>query len=97
MSKKMKEGDIEHWSVSKARRANYWVRKFTSPARRSAPDDIFAQNGRVFFVEFKATGKKPSDLQEHEHKLMREAGLTVYVCDSRELFDEILEAESFWN
>lgn len=89
----MLERDIEDWSKKKARKAGWWVRKFMSPANRSVPDDIFGKHARVFFIEFKATGKEATDLQKDEHKGMRAAGLTVYIVDSRELFAEILELE----
>lgn len=88
-----RESQIEGWSKQLARNLHYYVRKFKTPARRSAPDDIFAKHGRVFFVEFKATGDVPSDLQKHEHKVMRAAGLTVYVCDSKEGFLEVFKRE----
>lgn len=88
------ECDIEDLSVAKARRRGWWVRKFKTPAHRSAPDDIFAQNGRVFWVEFKAPGKKPTPKQLDYHEEMRAAGLTVYVCDTRESFNEVLERET---
>ena len=98
----MIEKDIESWAKVYARKAGWWARKFTSPAHRSSPDDIFAKNGRVFFVEFKRTGEHPTPLQLEEHKAMRAAGLTVYVCDSRRgeelhskhlAFTEILDVE----
>lgn len=94
----MRERDIEGPSKRYARAQGWWVRKFKSPAHRSAPDDMFAKrkpNGRsqVFFVEFKATGEEPTELQLDEHEQMRTAGLTIYVCDNREWFREILEIE----
>ena len=96
---KMLEAQVEDWSVNRARQRGWFVRKFTSPYRRSAPDDIFAKQGytgerTVFFIEFKATGCKPTVLQAEEHSAMRSAGLNVYVCDSRELFEQIMRIES---
>lgn len=82
----MREKDIESWAKRKAREAGWYVRKFTSPGNRSVPDDIFIKNGHVFFVEFKAAGKGPTDLQYQEHLALKAAGVTVYVCDSRDLF-----------
>lgn len=90
----MKESEIESWSVKKARQSGWWVRKFTTPSRRSAPDDIFGREGRIFWIEFKATGQRPTPLQLEEHRVMREHGLTVYVCDSREDFEAILGSEN---
>ncbi len=90
----MLERDIESWSSRKAKDAGWWNRKFTSPGNRSVPDRIFGRHGRVFWVEFKATGEEPTELQYEEHRLMRAAGLTVYWTDSREGFAYILKMES---
>jgi hypothetical protein len=79
----MLEREVESHSSDTAKAAGWWNRKFKTPARRSAPDRIFAKNGRVFWVEFKRTGESPTPLQLEEHAAMRAAGLTVYVCDSR--------------
>ena len=37
----------------------------------------------VCFVELKATGQKPTELQEREHAKLRERGFTVRVIDSK--------------
>lgn len=86
----MLEGAIQSWSVKYARKRGFWARKFRAAGRRSAPDYIFAKDGVVFWVEFKASGVAPSDLQLEEHKEMRAHGLTVFVCDSRDTFPEII-------
>lgn len=90
----MREKDIESWAVRLAQKNGWWVRKFKSPGKRSAPDRIFAIDGYVFFVEFKATGETATDLQKHEHEEIRDAGINVYVCDSREQFESILREEA---
>lgn len=92
----MLERDIEGWSKRKAKAAGWWVRKFKSPGNRSVPDDVFAKNGRTFYVEFKATGEVPTELQADEHRQMRAAGLTVYWTDSRLGFQYILDQEDSW-
>ena len=80
--------------IAKARRAGWWARKFSSqPGNTAVPDYIFAKGGIVFFVEFKAPGKVPTQKQDEEHKKMRKAGCIVYVCDTLELFDTILKVE----
>lgn len=89
----MLERHIESRIVDYATQRGMWVRKFTSPSRRGAPDRIFAYRGRVFFIEMKATGEKPTKLQALEHKKMRAAGLTVYVCDSVTQGKKIIDAE----
>lgn len=89
----MRESAIESWSKKLAKSWSWWVRKFKSPSNNAEPDDIFGKTGHIFFVEFKATGEEATPLQLDEHEEMRAAGLTVYVCDSRERFMEILETE----
>lgn len=89
----VRESDVENPSKAKARAAGWYVRKYKSPGNRSAPDDLFAKHGCIFFVEFKAPGKEPTEKQLEEHALMRAAGLRVYVCDNRALFAQILAAE----
>lgn len=89
----MLERDIESWSKRLADKYSWWHKKFKSPGNRSAPDQIFAKNARVFWVEFKATGVPVTEKQHLYHEEMRAAGLTVYVCDSREGFGKILIEE----
>lgn len=90
----MLEREVQRKSVAAAKRAGWWARKFQSQGKRSAPDYFFAKKGRVFFCEFKATDGRPSELQLLEHEKMREAGLTVYVCDDPYVFiQDILQTE----
>lgn len=88
----MLERDIESWSSRKARATGWWNRKFTSPGNRSVPDRVFGKSW-VFWTEFKATGKRLTELQLEEHKLMLAAGLRVYWTDCREGFAAILDLE----
>lgn len=88
----MRESEIESWSKALARKHGWWVRKFKSPGNNAVPDDVFGKWGKIFFVEFKATGAKATALQLDEHEEMRKQYLEVYVCDSRERFAEILQA-----
>lgn len=67
----------------------FYQRKFVSPGHNAVPDRIFIEhrNGRIvrlFFIEFKATGKKATEAQLEEHAEMRACGITVYVCDNLE-------------
>jgi hypothetical protein len=78
-----RESSVEERAKRYARSLGYWCRKFKSPGRRSAPDDIFANGcGFVFWVEFKARGKTATALQLEEHAEMRAHGLIVYVVDN---------------
>ena len=56
--------------------------KFTSPACRSVPDRLFIKRGITIYVEFKATGEKPTPQQLERHAEMRQAGACVFVIDS---------------
>jgi hypothetical protein len=92
--KDLLEKDIQGPSVNKARRQGWWARKFSSqPGNTSVPDYIFAKHGCIFFVEFKRPGGVPTPLQADEHVEMRAYGMTVYVCDTCELFAKILAKE----
>lgn len=93
----MLERDIEKRVTDYATKKGFWSRKFTSPQRRGVPDRVFARCGQVFWIEFKAAGKKPTPLQESEIAKMRAVGLTVHVIDDvakgKALIDEILKWE----
>lgn len=66
--------------------------KFTSPQRRSVPDRLcLLPDSVIFFVECKATGKKPTPAQLSEHKRIRSLGFYVYVVDSYEDVDFIVD------
>ena len=76
------EKDIENPVCAYARRQGWLVYKFTSPSRRSVPDRIFMGFGKVFFIEFKAPGKKPTEKQYLEMDKLLNKGLTVYIVDN---------------
>lgn len=86
----MLESELQKKCVAYARGDGWWASKFVAQGRRSAPDYIFAKNGRVIFIEFKRPGQHPTELQEAEHEKMRSFGLTVEVCDNLEFFKEVL-------
>ena len=61
----MLEKQIEARVCEYARAKGMLAYKFTSPARAAVPDRLFiAPDGRMFFCEFKAEGKKPTPAQE---------------------------------
>jgi hypothetical protein len=85
------EKSIETYFRTKATRLGWRCYKFTSD--RGVPDRIVVSPGGIFFVEFKAPGKKPSKIQEYQHKKLRDLGATVYVIDSKEGCDGIIQRE----
>jgi len=80
------EKSIEKACKRWAQQRGWWVAKFKSPGKRSAPDDVFAKYGRHPYVEFKAEDEVATENQELYHAEMRKAGLEVYVIDSVEDF-----------
>ena len=79
----MLEKEIEARVCEYARGKGVLAYKFTSPARAAVPDRLFiAKDGRVWFCEFKAEGKKPTPAQEREHTRLRQQNVTVFVIDN---------------
>lgn len=87
----MKERDIEAYGVQEIERAGGTCEKFTSPGRRSVPDRICSlRPGKVFFIEFKAPGEKPTDAQKRDHARRRARGFAVYIVDAKWMVDHIV-------
>ncbi len=81
----MLEKDIEKKVCDYAKTKNVLVYKFTSPARAAVPDRLFiGPKGRVWFVEFKREGQKPTPAQEREHTRLRGHSVSVFVIDDVE-------------
>jgi len=79
----MLEKEIEAKVCEYARSKGVLAYKFTSPARAAVPDRLFiAQDGRMWFCEFKAAGKKPTPAQDREHTRLREQKVNVFVIDN---------------
>lgn len=87
----MLERDIEAYLVKRCKEIGALCDKFTSPQRRSVPDRLITFNGRVLFVELKATGKKPTEAQVRDHDRRRAAGAEVVWLDSKAEVDELIE------
>ena len=88
----MLEKTIELYLVRQVTKLGGMAEKFTSPGRRSVPDRLVTlPNGRLFFVELKAPGKKPTANQQADHDRRRALGQVVYVIDSKEGVDHALQ------
>lgn len=69
--------------------------KFTSQFHRGIPDRIcLLPGGRIFFVELKTTGEKPTALQSHEMGRLRALDFTVDVVAS---FEDLNALTAKWN
>ncbi len=85
------ERHIEKVVSAYAMKLGWLTYKFVSPSNRGVCDRIFIRpNGEVVFCEFKREGKKPTKLQAHHHKQLREQNCTVWVIDSVELGKEMI-------
>lgn len=96
--RKLLEKDIEN-AVCKYARDRYKMKaeKFTSPGRRAVPDRLFTVScnhpgGFMFFCEFKAPGKKPTEKQERDHEERRRMGNKVFVVDDIDRGKKIVDA-----
>ena len=88
----MLEKTIEKYLVDECKKLGVLCDKFTSPQRRSVPDRVVsASGGRVYFVELKAEGKKPTEAQLRDHQRRRGLGQTVIVIDSKAQVDKFVE------
>src|SRR5688572_33384626 len=88
------EKDIEKRVCTHARELGILCYKFTSPARSHVPDRLFIlPGGRVFFIEFKRKGQKPTAAQEVEIAKMQKQGVTVYVVDGVERGKYLVNSE----
>lgn len=79
----MLEQQIEKKVCEYAKEKGLLVYKFTSPARTAVPDRMFVTiAGKVFFIEFKRNGAKPTPAQEREHLRLKGHRVWVYVVDN---------------
>ncbi|MGL4755700.1 MAG: hypothetical protein ACRCXB_25355 [Aeromonadaceae bacterium] len=89
----MLEKHIESRVCDYAKSKNILVYKFTSPARGAVPDRIFVlPDGRVFFIEFKRGGQKPTAAQEREHNRLRGHNANVFVVDNVDSGQTVIDA-----
>ena len=88
------EKQIEEKVNTYAKEQGYLVYKFTSPQRVAVPDRLYINpRGKVFFVEFKREGQRPTPAQDREHERLREQGVRVFVIDNvqagKDMIDEM--------
>lgn len=81
------EKDIENYGRKEAKKLGWSFEKFTSPQKRSVPDDICISEGLVFFIEFKRPKQIATASQQLDHIQRRKHGVMVFVVDCYEQFD----------
>lgn len=88
----MRESTIEKAVCAYAKLKGCLVIKLAGQNQRGQPDRLFIRAGRCLFVEFKATGKKPTALQYRWLVNLHRQGMTVAWCNDiakgKELIDK---------
>lgn len=73
-----------------------WTIKLLSTFVRGLPDRLCMMPGGIlFFVEVKSTGVKPTKFQILIHEKLRALGFKVYVIDTTEKLNELLNSLLF--
>lgn len=87
----MRERDIEKYLREQVKTAGGRAYKFVSPGSAGVPDRlVLFPEGRAFFVELKAPGKKPTALQMVQGDKIKKLGFTVEVIDSKKGVDDFI-------
>ena len=71
----MSESKLESRVVKLCRKLGLLTYKFSSPSQRGVPDRVIMGGGKVFFLELKKAGCKPTALQKRELKRITQAGI----------------------
>lgn len=86
----MSEAIIEQYLFDKVKAAGGQCYKFSASITNGVPDRIVILNKTVF-VELKAPGEKPRKLQEVRHQEIRNSGGEVYVIDSKQQVNDLVD------
>lgn len=87
----MREKDVENYLVQQAKAIGALVRKVSWIGLNHCPDRLIMLPQVTVWVEVKAPGQEPRPGQRREHQRMREHGQIVYVVDSKESVDELIQ------
>lgn len=78
----MKESTIEKKVTAYAFVKGWESIKLNGPGDRGKPDRVFLKRGRAVFVEFKAPGRKPCELQKHFASKLKSNGFDTHIVDN---------------
>jgi hypothetical protein len=84
----MRENTIEAYLRDEVKKIGGRAYKFVSPGNDGVPDRLVClPGGKIFFVELKAPGKKPTVLQLRQQENLRHLGCSVRVIASKDEVD----------
>lgn len=86
----MRESQVEAHLVKRVKALGGEVRKVKWIGRRGAPDRVVMLPDVLFWVELKRPGKDAEAHQAREHGRMRRVGQVVYVADTIEAVDAVM-------
>ena len=85
------ENAIESYLVKKVEQEGGIALKYTNPYQAGFPDRlVLMPEGKMCWVEVKSKGKKPRMLQIQRHEQLIRLGYKVFVIDSREKVDKLI-------
>lgn len=88
----MQEANVEKYLIKYVKDKGGLCLKFLSASMRGLPDRVvLLPQGKIFFVELKAKGKKPRPEQTRVHKLFSSLGVKVYTADSKESVRSVVD------
>ena len=87
----MREKEVEAVLVKAAKKRNGLALKFVSPGLSGVPDRlVLMPNGKMAFIELKASGKKMRLLQEKRKSQLEALGFLVFCINSKEKVELVL-------
>lgn len=88
----MGEKDTEQYLRERVKMFGGIAYKFVSPGNVGVPDRlVLFPEGRIAFVELKAPGKKPTQLQLLQQKRIKDLGFEVLVIDNKADVDKFIQ------
>jgi len=92
---KESEKVTEKYLISQVQKLGGRSYKWSAMNTKGLPDRIVVMpHNRIFFVELKSEGIKPTPLQLHMHEELRILGCRVYTADTKTKVDRILKLET---
>jgi hypothetical protein len=88
----MRESTVENYLVREVSKLGGKAFKWSSPGNKGVPDRLcFFPTAKLYFVEVKAPGKRPTPLQFKVISTLRDMGFMVMVLDTKEMVDTFIE------